>query len=178
MDIIKFLFNISEMFMSKSVLRCATAILLISAAAGAAADPASYKDFELSGVLQEIPGPSARCASNFGGTIMGYGTSALLGKVSFLTSDCITPSGTSFTFSDGRFMITTMSGELLFASYNGQFVPTGEGTKYVFSNASFTITGGTGRYVKAVGSGTLGGGEDMATGQGIIQLKGRILYKD
>jgi hypothetical protein len=98
--------------------------------------------------------------------------------VSFLTSDCITPSGTSFTFSDGRFMITTMSGELLFASYNGQFVPTGEGTKFVFSNASFTITGGTGRYAKAVGSGTLGGGEDMATGQGIIQLKGRILYKD
>jgi hypothetical protein len=64
MDIIKFLFNISEMFMSKSVLRRATAILLISAAAGAAADPASYKDFELSGVLQEIPARCwARCPS-------------------------------------------------------------------------------------------------------------------
>jgi hypothetical protein len=164
--------------MSKSILRFATAAMLMSAAVGASAAQSSYKDFELSGVLQEIPGPSARCASQFGGTILGYGGSDLLGKVSFLASDCITPNGSSFTFSDGRFMITTMSGELLFASYNGQFVPTGEGGKYVFSSASFTITGGTGRYAKATGSGTLGGGEDMATGQGSIQLKGRILFKD
>jgi hypothetical protein len=162
--------------MSKSFLRFAAAAMLMSAAVGASAAPASYKDFELSGVLQEIPGPSARCASNFGGTIMGFGSSELLGKLTFLASDCITPSGTSYNFSDGRFMITTMTGELLFASYNGQFVPTGEGTKFVFSNASFTINGGTGRYFKATGSGTLNGGEDMATGQGTIQLKGRVLY--
>ena len=162
--------------MSKSVLRFAAAAVLFSTAIGAGAAPASYQEFELSGVLQEIPGPSLRCASKFGGTIMGFGSSALLGKLSFLASDCITPDGSSFTFSDGRFMITTMTGELLFASYHGQFVPTGEGTKYVFSNAGFTITGGTGRYARASGSGTLGGGEDMATGQGRIQLKGRILY--
>jgi hypothetical protein len=162
--------------MSKSVLRLATAAVLMTAAVGASAAPASYKDFELSGVLQEVPGPSARCPSNFGGTIMGFGSSTLLGKLTFLASDCITPNGTSYTFSDGKFMITTMSGELLFASYNGQFVPTGEGTRYVFSNASFTITGGTGRYFRASGSGTLSGGEDMANGQGNIQLKGRILY--
>jgi hypothetical protein len=164
--------------MFKSFLRFATTALLMSAAVGASATESSYKDFELSGVLQEVPGPSLRCASQFGGTIMGYGSSELLGKVTFLSSDCITPNGTSFTFSDGRFMITTMTGELLFASYNGQFVPTGEGTKYVFSSASFQITGGTGRYARATGSGTLGGGEDMATGQGNIQLKGRILFKD
>jgi hypothetical protein len=164
--------------MFKSFLRFATTALLMSAAVGASAASSSYKDFELSGVLQEVPGPSARCASQFGGTIMGYGVSTSLGKVSFLASDCITPNGNSFTFSEGRFMITTMTGELLFASYNGQFVPTGEGTKYVFSSASFEITGGTGRYAKATGSGTLSGGEDMATGQGNIQLKGRILTKD
>jgi hypothetical protein len=164
--------------MSNSFQRFATTVLLMSAAMGASAASSSYKDLELSGVLQEVPGPSARCASQFGGTIMGYGSSELLGKVTFLSSDCITPNGTSYTFSDGRFMITTMTGELLFASYNGQFVPTGEGTKYVFSSASFQITGGTGRYAKATGSGTLGGGEDMATGQGNIQLKGRILLKD
>ncbi len=163
--------------MSKSVLRFATAALLMSAAVGATAAPAAYKDFELSGVLQEIPGPMPRCASNFGGTILGFGSSALLGKVTFMANDCITPNGASYTFSDGKFMITTMTGELVFASYNGQFVPTGEGTKYVFSNASFTITGGTGRYFRATGSGTLSGGEDMATGQGTIQLKGRILSK-
>ena len=65
--------------MSKSFLRFATAAVLLSAAVGASAAPASYKDFELSGVLQEIPGPSARCASNFGGTILGFGSSELLG---------------------------------------------------------------------------------------------------
>jgi hypothetical protein len=164
--------------MSQSILRFATAALLMSAALGASAAQSSYQDFELSGVLQEVPGPMPRCASQFGGTIMGYGSSALLGKLTFLSSDCITPNGTSYTFSDGRFMITTMTGELVFASYNGQFVPTGVGTNYVFSSASFQITGGTGRYAKATGSGTLGGGEDMATGQGNIQLKGRILFKD
>ena len=164
--------------MSRSILRFATAALLMSAALGASAAQSSYQDFELSGVLQEVPGPSVRCASQFGGTIMGYGSSALLGKLTFLSSDCITPNGTSYTFSDGRFMITTMTGELLFASYNGQFVPTGVGTSYVFSSASFEITGGTGRYAKATGSGALSGGEDMATGQGNIQLKGRILYRN
>jgi hypothetical protein len=129
-------------------------------------------------VLQEIPGPSPRCASNFGGTILGFGTSSVAGnKVTFLASDCITPNGTSFTFSDGKLLITTMTGELIYANYSGQFVPTGEGTKYVFSNATFQITGGTGRYAKATGGGDLTGGEDMATGQGTMQLTGRILAK-
>lgn len=163
--------------MFTSIKRLAVAAALLSTALGASAGNKTYQDLELSGVLQEIPGPSLRCASKFGGTILGYGDSALLGKVSFLSSDCITPSGTSFTFSDGRFMITTLTGEQLFASYSGQFVPTGEGTNYVFSNASFQITGGTGRYHKASGGGTLGGAEDMKTGKGTIQLKGRILLK-
>ncbi len=163
--------------MSLSILRPATACLLLSAALGASAGNKTYQDLELSGVLQEIPGPSLRCPSKFGGTILGYGNSALLGRASFLATDCITPSGSSYTFSDGRFMITTLTGELLFASYSGQFVPTGEGTKYVFSNATFQITGGTGRYAKASGGGDLSGGEDMANGQGTIQLKGRILLK-
>jgi hypothetical protein len=163
--------------MPKLALRLATGSLLLCAAFGASAAKSTYQDFELSGVLQEIPGPSLRCASKFGGTILGYGNSALLGRVSFLSSDCITPSGTSFTFSDGKFMITTLTGELLFAEYGGQFVPTGQGTNYVFNSATFQITGGTGRYAKASGGGALSGGEDMATGKGTIQLKGRILLK-
>jgi hypothetical protein len=168
--------------MSKSILRIATTALFLSAAVSATAQAAtgnmSTKDFELSGVLQEIPGPSARCASQFGGTILGFGTSALLGKVTFLSSDCITPNGSGFTFSNGKFMITTMTGELIFADYSGQFLPTGQGTNFVFSNASFQVTGGTGRYSKSTGGGDLLGGEDMATGKGTIQLKGRILTKD
>jgi hypothetical protein len=166
-----------ENFMFKSVLRFATGAVLMSAAVCASADTATYKDFQLSGVLQEIPGPSARCASNYGGTILGFGSSNAVGKVTFLASDCITPNGATYTFSDGRFIITTLTGELLFANYSGQFVPTGDGTKFVFSNATFQITGGTGRYTKASGGGDMSGGEDMATGQGTIQLNGRILVK-
>jgi hypothetical protein len=164
--------------MFKSVLRFATGAVLMSAALCASADSATYKDFKVSGVLQEIPGPSARCPSGFGGTILGFGTANVVGgKVTFLASDCITPNGTSYTFSDGKFLITTLTGELIYANYSGQFVPTGEGTKFVFSNATFQITGGTGRYAKASGGGDLAGTEDMATGQGTIQLSGRILAK-
>lgn len=166
--------------MMKTALRFAAVSVLMSATLAAHAGPGKkegYQNFELSGTLQELVGPSLTCPSKIGGTIMGYGSSDLLGKVGFLSSDCITPNGTSYTFSNGKFMITTMTGELLFASYGGDFVPTGEGTKFVFSNASFTITGGTGRYFKATGSGTLSGGEDMANGQGTIKLNGRLLLK-
>jgi hypothetical protein len=164
--------------MFKYVLRFATGAVLMSAALCASADPATYKDFKLSGVLQEIPGPSARCASNFGGTIQGFGSSSLVGnRITILATDCITPNGTSYTFSDGKLLITTLTGELLFANYSGQFVPTGEGTKYVFTGATFQVTGGTGRYVNASGGGDMTGGEDMATGQGTVQLSGRVLTK-
>lgn len=164
--------------MFKYVLRFATGAVLMSAALCASAAPATYKDFKLSGVLQEIPGPSARCASLFGGTIQGFGTSSLVGnRITFLATDCITPNGTSYTFSDGKLLITTLTGELIYANYSGQFVPTGEGTKFVFSGATFQVTGGTGRYAKASGGGDMTGGEDMTTGQGTIQLSGRILMK-
>ena len=163
--------------MFKSVLRFATGAVLMSAALCASAAPAGYNDFQLSGVLQEIPGPSARCASKFGGTILGFGSSTTVGKVTFLASDCITPNGATYTFSDGKFIVTTLTGELIFANYSGQFVPTGEGTKFVFSNATFQITGGTGRYARASGGGDMNGSEDMTTGQGTIQLSGRILQK-
>jgi hypothetical protein len=165
--------------MSQSLLRLAAGSLLMSVAlcASAGNGNASYKDFTLSGVLQEVPGPSARCPSNFGGTIAGFGDTNLFGKVVFLSSDCITPNGSGYTFSAGHFMITTLTGELIFADYSGQFVPTGEGSNFVFSNATFQVTGGTGRYTKVSGGGDLTGGEDMATGKGTIQLNGRLLLK-
>ena len=67
--------------MLKTVLRLATASVLMSAALTATAGKSSYQDLEINGTLQEIPGPSARCASQFGGTILGYGESNVLGKV-------------------------------------------------------------------------------------------------
>jgi len=96
--------------------------------------------------------------------------------VVFIATDCITPQGPLFNFSDGKFIVMDTKGDQLFANYSGQFVPTGDGTKYVFSGGTFQVTGGTGRYRNARGGGTLSGGEDMATGSGTIKLSGDVLF--
>jgi hypothetical protein len=164
--------------MLKTTLRIATSSILLLASVSASANPATTKPLAIAGVFQEIAGPSLRCPSKFGGTIVGHGDSALLGRVAFIASDCITPSGPLFNFSDGRFVIVTVSGDQIFASYSGQFVPTGVGANYVFSGATFQVTGGNGRYAKANGGGTLSGGSDMVTGQGQLQLSGQITFGD
>lgn len=149
-----------------------TALLLASA--GAMAGYTATKPLAISAVIQESVGPMARCASQFGGTITGHANSALLGRVVLIGTDCITPSGPLFNFAQGKMIITTITGEQLYAEYSGQFVPTGEGAKYVFNNTTFQITGGTGRYWRASGGGTLTGGEDMVTGAGTAELDGKI----
>jgi hypothetical protein len=164
--------------MNKMSLRLAASALLLAASSATMAAGAVNQPIEINGVLQEIPGPSLRCPSQFGGTIIGRGEGALTGPVAFIANDCITPSGTSFTFSAGKMIVIGVHGDQIFADYSGQFVPTGEGTKFVFSNASFQITGGTGRFSKATGGGSLTGGEDMATGVGTIKLSGKISYKN
>ncbi len=162
--------------MFKNTLRALTASLLLAATAQASAGGWVTKPLEIEGVLVEAVGPANRCLSKFGGTISGHGESALMGKVVFIATDCITPVGPLFNFSNGKFIVMTTSGDQIFANYSGQFVPTGEGSKYVFSGASFQVTGGTGKYARITGGGTLSGGEDMATGAGNIKLSGRVLY--
>lgn len=162
--------------MFTSTLRFAAAATLALATTCAVAAPAVTRAFTVTGVFQEQVGPAPRCASQFGGNIAGFGTSTQMGRVAYLGSDCITPSGSLFNFSDGRFVIVTMSGEQIYANYSGQYVPTGVGTNYVFSGATFQITGGSGRYFKATGGGALKGGSDMVTGSGNLILDGTITY--
>ena len=161
--------------MHHAILKLAGGVAL-AVVSGAASAHWTTTDIEVTGVIQEIPGPSLRCPSKFGGTITGHGSSALLGRVAFVANDCITPNGATFTFDRGRFIIMTLSGDQLYADYSGQFVPTGQGTAYVFSGATFQIVGGTGRYIFASGGGQMQGGEDMATGAGTVKLSGRISY--
>jgi hypothetical protein len=161
--------------MHQAILKLAGGAALALASSAASAHWTTT-NFELSGVIQEAVGPSARCPTNFGGTVTGYGNSALMGRVAFVGNDCIAPDGPVFNFSRGRLIIMTVSGDQLFADYSGQFVPTGQGTNYVFSGASFTIVGGTGRYMFASGGGQLQGTEDMVTGAGTVSLSGRISY--
>ncbi len=164
--------------MTKSISRLATCGLLLLSACGASATPATIKPITINGTFQEQIGASQRCASKFGGALAGLGDSALVGRLAFVATDCIVQTGPLFTFSEGRFIVVLTSGDQIFASYSGQFVPTGDGTKYVFSGATFQVTGGSGRYAKATGGGTLSGGEDIATGAGTLQLSGQIAYDE
>jgi hypothetical protein len=148
----------------------------LAVASGAASAHWTTTNIEVTGVILEVPGPSARCPSQFGGTITGHGNSALLGRVAFVANDCITADGAIYNFSRGRFIVMTQTGEQLFADYSGQFVPTGQGAGYVFSGATFQIVGGTGQYMFASGGGQLQGTEDMATGAGTLTLNGRMSY--
>lgn len=157
--------------------RPAAVTLLLAASASASAGPWVTEPLDVEGVLVEEVGQSARCPTNFGGTISGHGTSQMMGgKVVFIATDCITPTPPLFNFSAGKFIIMTTSGDQIYANYSGQFVPTGEGAKFVFSNATFQITGGTGKFSKVSGGGSLTGSEDMATGTGTIKLTGNAQY--
>lgn len=162
--------------MMKSSLRLAAISLLMFASFGASAAPAA-NPIQISGAFQDQVGPSARCMSNFGGSLAGHGSSAQVGPIAFVASDCIMPSGPLFNFSDGHFIVVTTTGEQILANYSGQMVPTGVGAQYVFSGATFQVIGGTGRYAKASGGGTLSGTEDLSTGAGTLQLSGQILLK-
>ena len=157
----------------------ATASLLLAASATASAGDWVVAQLDVEGTLVEAVGPADRCPSKFGGTISGHGKSNMMGgKVVFIATDCITPVGSLYNFSNGKFIVMTTSGDQIFANYSGQFVPTGEGAKYVFSGATFQVTGGTGKFSRITGGGTLTGGEDMITGVGNIKLSGRVMYRE
>jgi hypothetical protein len=159
--------------MIKPAFKLAIGTALLAATASAPAFAAT-KPLTVSAVIQERAGPSARCASQFGGTITGSADSALLGRVVIIATDCITPQGPLYNFSQGKMIIVTTSGDQIFANYSGQFVPTGDGAKFVFSGATFQITGGSGRYILASGGGTLSGGEDMSNGSGTAEINGTL----
>lgn len=164
--------------MFKFAVRFATGAMLLSAAVCASADSGTYQDVTISAVFQETVVPSAHCSSGQSGNLAGFGTSAELGRVAFLSSDCFSVNAPVFTFSNGKLVLTTTSGDVLFANYSGQVVATGEGSKGVLNGATFQITGGTGKYKHSQGAGTMTGTEDLATGQGSLQLKGRVLLKE
>jgi hypothetical protein len=166
--------------MNTSSLRFAVASLLLGASFTApAASAASLvtKPLVIEGVIHEVLGPALRCASKLGGTLVGHGNDPALGPVAFMGRDCVTPNGPLLTFSDGRITLLTGSGEVIYANYSGQAVPTGDG-KVAFSNATFQITGGTGRYHRASGGGDFTGSQALLTGAGTIKLSGKITYRE
>ena len=164
--------------MKPSSLRFAVASLLLGASCTASAASLVTKPLVIAGVIHEVLGPALRCTSKLGGTLVGHGSDPALGPVAFLGKDCVTPNGPLLTFSNGRITLLTKSGEVIYANYSGQAVPTGDGTKVVFSNATFQITGGTGRYHRASGGGDFTGSQELLTGAGTIKLSGKITYRE
>lgn len=166
--------------MNTSSLRLAAVSLLLGASLAAPAASAAKLVTEplvIAGVIQEVLGPSLRCTSKLGGTLVGHGSDPGLGPVAFMGNDCVTPNGPLLTFSGGRITLLTRSGEVIYANYSGQAVPTGEGNKVAYSNATFQITGGTGRYHRASGGGDFTGSQDLVTGAGTIKLNGKITHR-
>ena len=164
--------------MKPSSLRFAVASLLLGASFTASAASLVTKPLVIAGVIHEVLGPALRCTSKLGGTLVGHGSDPALGPVAFLGKDCVTPNGPLLTFSNGRITLLTKSGEVIYANYSGQAVPTGDGTKVAFSNATFQITGGTGRYHRASGGGDFTGSQELLTGAGTIKLSGKITYRE
>ncbi len=163
--------------MNTSSLRFAVASLLLGASFTASADSLVTKPLVIAGAFHEVLGPSLRCTSKLGGTLVGHGNDPVLGPVAFMGKDCVTPNGPLLTFSGGRITLLTQSGEVIYANYSGQAVPTGDG-KVVFSNATFQITGGSGRYRQASGGGDFTGSQELLTGAGNIKLSGKITYRE
>lgn len=127
----------------------------------------------ISGITHEQVGYRPGCSSQFGGTTTGTGTSSLLGAVSIEGNDCITPIENYLSF-EGKMVFTVSNGDELFADYSGLFVPTFYPLIFSLSDSIFNITGGTGSFAKATGGGILQGGQNIATGTGLMQAKGSI----
>lgn len=154
-----------------------SSLVLMTASFSASASKTVVKALEVSGVFNEKVGPAPQCASKLGGQLAGHGVTVEGTPVAFVGGDCFAQNGTTFTFSNGKFILLYPNGDQIFADYSGQFVPTGVGTAYVMNGGTFTITGGSGTYTRALGGGYLSGTEDLSNGAGTIVLSGRISYK-
>ena len=158
-------------------IRLLSSLVLMTASLSALAGPTVSKALIVKGVFSEKISPSLQCPTVLGGKLAGHGETVEGTPVAFVGGDCFSQSGTTFTFSNGKFILLYPNGDQIFANYGGQFVPTGTGTAYVMNGGTFTITGGSGTYSGALGGGYLSGTEDLSNGAGTIGLSGVVYYK-
>lgn len=163
--------------MNTTAIRLLSSLVLMTASFSALAGPTVGKPLVVKGVFSEKISPSLQCPTVLGGKLAGHGETVEGTPVAFVGGDCFSQSGTTFTFSNGKFILLYPNGDQIFANYGGQFVPTGAGTAYVMNGGTFTITGGSGTYSNALGGGFLSGTEDLSNGAGTIGLSGVVYYK-
>lgn len=123
------------------------------------------------------PNPATCQAAPFlSGTTTGSGHASHLGNITGSGTDCVTPTSPStYSFSNGKLVVIAANGDELRADYSGNLTPSATAPIYVIAG-TYRITGGTGRFTNASGTGTVGGLENLLTGQGQFELKGAISY--
>jgi len=173
-----------------AVPKIASAVAIICAATTSSALAAGAKQttnvpFKASFTISELLSTSGITGCPLAGMISGIGETNLFGKAILAATDCVTPPQTSeepYIFNAGKFVLTTGSGETLFATYQGEFWPTTTLGVYEVRNGSFSITGGTGRYTRAYGQGALTGKETLSAkpftvpATGVLNADGMISY--
>lgn len=121
------------------------------------------------------------------GSIRGSGQAPSIGSFTLSSEDCINPIGTfnpvrpnssSFAFGStgAGLVLTTGSGDRIFASYSGNGTPQSNGLRL---GGQFVVTGGTGPYLTATGGGIVFGQVDLSqvvVGQGEMTVLGVVRY--
>jgi hypothetical protein len=136
--------------------------------------------------LNPMPGNGCASEAPSGGSAAigmnaGAGLGNLIGKFSFVATDCVTSRTPDFqppfAFRSREFMITTAAGEQLWGSYQGSGTPELIGSTTLLKlSGTFNITGGSGRFANARGKGDLEVLEDISTmpATGFVSFTGRI----
>jgi hypothetical protein len=173
-----------------AVPKIVSAVAIICAATASSAFAGGPKQttnvpFKATFTISELLSASGITGCPLAGMISGIGETNLFGKAILAATDCVTPPQSPvapYIFNAGKFVLTTTSGETLFATYYGEFWPTVELGVYEVKNGSFSIVGGTGRYTRAYGQGTLTGKETLSAqpftvpAKGVLTADGVISY--
>lgn len=134
-------------------------------------------DLLITATFQEIVTQDTNCASKMSGKLAGYGESSTFGRIAFLSQDCFSSDGGSFSFTNGKLKIMDATGDIILATYSGKVIPIINSSHGMLESATFQIYGGTGRFKNSIGSGQISGEEDLVTGMGTIKLEGKIKIK-
>ena len=152
----------------------------------AALSPSAWADsqnvpFKASVTSQETLGfDLVRCpTTGLVGTTTGQGNASHLGAVTMLATDCpvIVP-GVLPMFNDGLLRLASANGDELKAIYSGVLVPVAGSANLFTINGQFSVTGGSGRFLRASGSGYLQGTITLGplVSQGQYEVIGQLSY--
>jgi hypothetical protein len=127
------------------------------------------------GGTQAEPVPDVSCPAShpLRVPVTGSGVLTRLGQVTDVQSHCINPSGTDFSFTNGRFAFTAANGDTLIGTYSGVLKPTSN-PKILEIMGTALFTGGTGQLQGVTGTSLAGGTVNLETQEAQLLLDGAI----